>query len=99
MLRSRQRPVIVEPNGLGLLVTTLRFQAEVRSAAEVFAGIRPVTLAGELLKLAGQLIDSKMSDSIPPSSSTLTKRPWSNWCAPSRRAKPSRHRRSGKRKA
>lgn len=59
VLRSRQRPVMLEPLGAGLVATTLRHTAEVRSAATVFAGIRKVELPKEMLEIAQLLIDRK----------------------------------------
>ena len=50
VLASRERPILVEPLGNGLRGITLRYQHEVRNAAEYFADIHPMTLPDEMYK-------------------------------------------------
>ncbi len=59
VLSRRERPVIVEPMGEGLLAFTLRYAHEVRNAAEHFAGIPRLVLPREMLEVAERLIELK----------------------------------------
>jgi DNA end-binding protein Ku len=49
----------------GLLGTTLRYPSEVRKAEDYFCDLPELTLAPDMLTLAGQIIDSKAADFDP----------------------------------
>jgi DNA end-binding protein Ku len=59
VLASRERPVLVEPRGEGMLMTTLRSASEVRDAKEFLPGPADVELDPELIKLAESIIEQK----------------------------------------
>lgn len=59
VLYRRERPVIIEPRGDGMLLTTLRYDRLVRSDAEVFDGIGKVKIDKEMTDLASDIIDRK----------------------------------------
>ena len=59
VLSKRERVIALEPYGKGLLGTTLRYPSEVRDAADYFADVPELTLAPDLLALAGHILDSK----------------------------------------
>jgi len=67
VLRSRQRPIMLAPHGNGLIATTLRYTAEVKSADHAFAGLREMKLPKELLEIATLLIDRKTISFDPDS--------------------------------
>jgi DNA end-binding protein Ku len=59
MLNRRERMVMLEPRGKGILATTLRFPYEVRKDAEYFADISEIELPDEMLGIAEVIIDRK----------------------------------------
>ncbi len=59
VLYRRERPVIVEPLGKGMLLTTLRYDATVRQPDAVFDGIQKVKTDQEMIDLAETIIDKK----------------------------------------
>ena len=65
VLASRERPILVEPLGNGLRGITLRYQHEVRNAAEYFADIHPMTLPDEMLQITGHILETKTEDFSP----------------------------------
>jgi DNA end-binding protein Ku len=65
VLARRERPIIVETMGAGVLGTTLRFAHEIRNAAEHFAGIAPLLLPAEMRRLAEHLVETKTEDFDP----------------------------------
>jgi len=65
VLSSRERPILLEPMGLGLRGVTLRFNHEVREAAEYFSDIPKMDLPKEMLKLAEHIIQTKGGDFDP----------------------------------
>jgi Ku protein len=65
VLSSRERPILLEPMGLGLRGVTLRFNHEVREAAEYFMDIPELVLPKEMLKLAEHIIETKGGDFDP----------------------------------
>jgi DNA end-binding protein Ku len=65
VLYRRERIVMLEPRGKGLVARTLRYAYEVRSEDEVFDDIGDVKIEPEMLKLAAHIIDTKLSDFDP----------------------------------
>ncbi len=65
VLYRRERIVMLEPRGKGLLARTLRYAYEVRQADEVFDDIGEVKVEPEMLKLAAHIIDTKLSTFAP----------------------------------
>jgi DNA end-binding protein Ku len=65
VLANRERPLIVEPMGNGLLGTTLRYAHEVRSEADYFAAIPPMTLPDEMLEITKHILETKKEDFDP----------------------------------
>jgi DNA end-binding protein Ku len=59
VLSRRERVLMLEPRGSGLLATTLRYPYEVRADSEYFAGISKVALPEEMLSIAEVIIDKK----------------------------------------
>lgn len=59
VIYRRERPVVIEPLGDGLLLTTLRYQSTVRKPDAVFDGIPKVKLDNGMVELAGDIIDRK----------------------------------------
>jgi DNA end-binding protein Ku len=59
VLHRRERLVMLEPRGKGLVATGLRYASEVRSADSVFSEISDVEVDDETLKLASHIIDTK----------------------------------------
>lgn len=53
----RERPVLVRPCGKGMMLATLRDPEEVRSPAEIFAGIEDIAVDKQNLALAETLIE------------------------------------------
>ena len=65
VLAKRERVIALEPYDKGLLGTTLRYRYEVRDSTDYFAEVPPLTLAPELLQLAGHIVDSKAASFDP----------------------------------
>ncbi len=59
VLFRRARTLLVRPHRGGLIATTLRFDYEVRQAADVFDEIGDIKTKGEMLDLAKHIIDTK----------------------------------------
>lgn len=59
VLARRERPVLIEPMGKGMLLTTLRYDANVVNADAVFAGIGKVEVDEEMTDLAAHIIEKK----------------------------------------
>ena len=59
VLYRRERPVIVEPLGKGMLLTTLRYDSTVRQPDTVFDGIDKVKTDKEMIDLAETIIGKK----------------------------------------
>ena len=59
VLFGRERMVMIEPRGKGLMGTTLHYAYEVRADGAYFDEIPKVDLAKELLDLASHIIDTK----------------------------------------
>jgi non-homologous end joining protein Ku len=62
VLASRERPIIIQPMGTGLLGITLRYAHEVRSAVEYFANIPNLTLPRDMLTLAEHILETRTED-------------------------------------
>jgi DNA end-binding protein Ku len=65
VLASRERPIIIQPMGTGLLGMTLRYAHEVRSETEYFADIPNMTLPREMVRLGEHILEIKTEDFDP----------------------------------
>ncbi len=65
VLYRRERAVMLEPRGKGIVVWTLRYGDEVRDAAEYFAGIEAEKPAPAAMKLMKRLIRERTQDWEP----------------------------------
>ena len=65
VLYRRERAVMLEPRGKGIVVWTLRYGDEVREAEEYFSGIDDSKPDTRALKLIGKLIDEKAAEWAP----------------------------------
>jgi DNA end-binding protein Ku len=65
VLSNRERPIAIEPMGNGIGGVTLRFNHEVRSETEYFAGIPQLVLPDDLIRVAQHIIDTKAADFDP----------------------------------
>ncbi len=59
VLARRERIVLLEPRGRGIVATTLRYAHEIKGEDGFFADIPDVRIAGEMLDLAEHIIDTK----------------------------------------
>lgn len=57
VMSRRERPVLVQPRGKGMMITTLRDPAEVRKPEEFFDDIADVTVDKQNLQMAEMLIE------------------------------------------
>src|SRR5262245_3693372 len=65
VLSNRERPIVVEPLGKGLLGMTLRYAHEVRSEADYFARIPELVLPKEMLGVAERILEAMQADFDP----------------------------------
>jgi DNA end-binding protein Ku len=65
VLYRRERPIMLEPRGKGLVATTLHYAYEVRDDADYFDDIGDVGVPEEMLDLASHIIGRKMSHFDP----------------------------------
>jgi DNA end-binding protein Ku len=65
VLYRRERPVLVEPFGKGMLVTTLRYQNTVRKPDEIFDDLKGVKLDEDMVELAAGIVDKKKAKFDP----------------------------------
>jgi hypothetical protein len=65
ILSSRERPIAIQPLGLGLQGMTLRYPYEVRSEAEYFDEIAPLKLPPEMVDLARHIVGTMQADFDP----------------------------------
>jgi DNA end-binding protein Ku len=65
VLSKRERVIALEAYGKGLLGTTLRYPYEVRKVEDYFCDLPDVTIAPDMLTLAGHILDSKASEFDP----------------------------------
>ena len=78
MIARRERMVLLEPLGKGIMATVLRYPYEVRGEDAYFEDIPDLKLPGEMLDLAAHIIEQKSADFKPPHSRIATRTPWSN---------------------
>jgi Ku protein len=62
VLASRERPIIVQPMGSGLLGMTLRYTHEVRSEVDYFENIPNMRLPSDMVQLAEHILQTKTED-------------------------------------
>ena len=65
VLYRRERPVLIEPFGKGMLVTTLRYDNTVRKPGEVFDDVKSVKLDKDMIDLATGIVDKKKAKFDP----------------------------------
>jgi DNA end-binding protein Ku len=65
VLYRRERPILLEPRGKGLVATTLRYAYEVRDDADYFEDIDDVDVPEEMLDLATHIIGRKLDHFDP----------------------------------
>jgi DNA end-binding protein Ku len=65
VLAKRERVIMLQPWGNGLMGTTLRYPYEIREEREYFDDIPNVSLEPEMLKLAEQILQSKVAEFDP----------------------------------
>jgi DNA end-binding protein Ku len=65
VLYRRERPIMLEPRGKGLVATTLRYAYEVRKDEDYFEGIGDAEVPDEMLDLASHIIGRKMASFDP----------------------------------
>lgn len=59
VLYSRERPVVIEPRGKGMVLTTLRYGNTVREPESIFGDIKAVKTDQEMTDMAERIIDKK----------------------------------------
>lgn len=65
VLYRRERPVVIEPLGKGMVLTTLRYDNTVRQPGTVFDDIKAVKTDKEMIELAQHIIDKKQAKFDP----------------------------------
>jgi DNA end-binding protein Ku len=65
VISRRERMVLLEPLGKGILATLLRYPYEVRAEEAYFEGIPDLKLPVEMKDLAGHIIETKAADFKP----------------------------------
>lgn len=65
VLYRRERPVVIEPLGKGMVLTTLRYDSTVRQPETVFDEIETVKTDKEMIDLAEHIIDKKAAKFDP----------------------------------
>ncbi len=65
VLYRRERPVLIEPLGKGMILTTLRYDSTVRQPTTVFEDIKKVKTDDEMRELAEHIIAKKMTEFDP----------------------------------
>ena len=65
VLYRRERPIMLQPRGKGLIATTLHYAYEVRQDAEFFDDVDDVEVPEEMLDLATHIIGRKLSKFDP----------------------------------
>jgi DNA end-binding protein Ku len=65
VLYRRERPILLEPRGKGLVATTLRYAYEVRDDSDYFEDIDDVEVPEEMLDLATHIISRKLDHFDP----------------------------------
>jgi DNA end-binding protein Ku len=59
VIYRREHLLLLAPRGKGLMATTLRYKTEVRDEKNYFDDIEDIKIPADMLKLAGQILDSK----------------------------------------
>ncbi len=67
VLFRRSRALLIRAHGPALSATTLKYDYEVRSAADAFADVPPIQIKGEMLELAEHIIETKRGEFDPKS--------------------------------
>ena len=62
VLVRRERVIMLQPWGIRLTATTLRYPCEIRDAKEYFDDIPSVKVEPDMLKLAERILQSKSTD-------------------------------------
>jgi DNA end-binding protein Ku len=65
VIARRERMILLQPLGKGILATILRYPYEVRAEDAYFEGIPDLTLPAEMRDLAGHIIETKATDFDP----------------------------------
>lgn len=65
VLSKRERVIMLQPWGKGILAETLRYPYEVRDAADYFDGIEDVKIRKDMLELAEHILETKEADFDP----------------------------------
>lgn len=65
VLYRRERPVVIEAFGKGMLLTTLRYDSTVRKPSTAFDEIDPVKVDDEMLELATRIVKKKKTKFQP----------------------------------
>ncbi len=65
VLYRRERPVLLEPLGKGMLLTTLRYDRTVRKADDIFDEVKDVNTDKDMIELATHIIDKKKTTFDP----------------------------------
>ncbi|MGB8529275.1 MAG: Ku protein [Rhodoplanes sp.] len=65
VLNRRERIVMIEPRGKGLLVTTLHYKNEVRNADVYFEDIPDIKISNDMLGLAVHIVETKAAHFDP----------------------------------
>jgi len=65
VLNRRERIVMIEPRGKGLLITTLHYKNEVRNADVYFEDIPDIKISDDMLDLAVHIVETKAAHFDP----------------------------------
>jgi len=65
VLAKRERVIMLEARGKGLLATTLHYPYEIRKESEYFDDLPDIKLPDEMTKLASHILESKRADFEP----------------------------------
>jgi DNA end-binding protein Ku len=65
VMYRRERPILLEPRGNGILATTLRYNYEVKDDRPFFATVGTRAASEEMVDLAGYIIDKKLGEFDP----------------------------------
>ncbi len=65
VLAKRERVMMLQPLGKGLMGTTLRYPYELRDPKEYFDDIQDIKIAPDMLKLAEHIVETKEADFDP----------------------------------
>ena len=74
VLSKRERVIMLQPRGKGLLGATLRYPYEVRDEGIYFGDIGEIQIPKDMLALAEHILESKAATFDPPNSTIATKR-------------------------